>query len=112
MPIVTQAKLLRVLEDSNVRRLGGRVELPVDVRVIAATNRAPGQALANKALREDLYYRLNVFHIPLPPRLVKIFEVPDISAFAMMNNLHEEPQVRATASVCNRAGEPAIAAAE
>ena len=64
MQITTQAKLLRVLEDSNVRRLGGKAELPVDVRVVAATNRAPDEALANKTLREDLYYRLNVFHIP------------------------------------------------
>jgi DNA-binding NtrC family response regulator len=66
MPIGTQAKLLRVLEDSNVRRLGGKNQIPVDVRVVAATNRAPQEAINNQHLREDLYYRLNVFHIPLP----------------------------------------------
>ncbi len=67
MPIGTQAKLLRVLEDSRVRRLGGAREIEVDVRVIAATNKNTDEALAEGSLREDLYYRLNVFHIPLPP---------------------------------------------
>ncbi len=66
MPIGTQAKLLRVLEESSVRRLGGKTQCSVDVRVIAATNRSPEDAMKNHHLREDLYYRLNVFHIPLP----------------------------------------------
>ena len=80
MPIGTQAKLLRVLEDSRVRRLGGKAELPVDVRVIAATNRPPVQALADKALREDLYYRLNVFHIPLPALRERKEDIPALAA--------------------------------
>ncbi len=67
MPIGTQAKLLRVLEDSKVRRLGGKVEVKVDVRVVAATNRRLSEAVEHGSLREDLYYRLNVFHIDLPP---------------------------------------------
>src|SRR5919199_3523873 len=67
MPVGTQAKLLRVLEDSRVRRLGGKSELTVDVRVIASTNRNIEDALKKGELREDLYYRLNVFQIPLPP---------------------------------------------
>lgn len=67
MPSGTQAKLLRVLEDSRVRRLGGKAEIPVDVRVIAATNRNVDEALKKGDLREDLYYRLNVFQISLPP---------------------------------------------
>ena len=67
MPIATQAKLLRVLEDSHVRRLGGKGEILVDVRVIAATNKVLADALRKNELREDLYYRLNVFHINLPP---------------------------------------------
>jgi DNA-binding NtrC family response regulator len=66
MPVGTQAKLLRVLEDSRVRRLGGAKELDVNVRVIAATNKNLDEALAKGEIREDLYYRLNVFHIPLP----------------------------------------------
>jgi transcriptional regulator with PAS, ATPase and Fis domain len=67
MPTGTQAKLLRVLEDSRVRRLGGKTEISVDVRVIAATNRIIDEALKKGDLREDLYYRLNVFQIALPP---------------------------------------------
>jgi DNA-binding NtrC family response regulator len=67
MPAQTQAKLLRVLEDRKVRRLGSKVETPVDVRVLAATNKNPEQAVADGHLRQDLYFRLNVFHIHLPP---------------------------------------------
>jgi DNA-binding NtrC family response regulator len=67
MPPQTQAKLLRVLEDHKVRRLGSKVETPVDVRVLAATNKNPEQAVAEGQLRQDLYFRLNVFHIHLPP---------------------------------------------
>jgi len=67
MPAPTQAKLLRVLEDHKVRRLGSRTETPVDVRVVAATNKDPEQAVARGQLRQDLYFRLNVFHIHLPP---------------------------------------------
>jgi DNA-binding NtrC family response regulator len=67
MPAQTQAKLLRVLEDHKIRRLGSKVETPVDVRVLAATNKNPEQAVANGQLRQDLYFRLNVFHIHLPP---------------------------------------------
>jgi DNA-binding NtrC family response regulator len=67
MPLPTQAKLLRILEDSKVRRLGGKTEFEVDVRVIAATNKVPEEAVKGGNLREDLFYRLNVFHIHLPP---------------------------------------------
>ncbi len=67
MPAPTQAKLLRVLEDHKVRRLGSKTETPVDVRVLAATNKDPDRAVAKRELRQDLYFRLNVFHIHLPP---------------------------------------------
>jgi DNA-binding NtrC family response regulator len=67
MPAPTQAKLLRVLEDRKVRRLGSKSETPVDVRVLAATNKDPDQAVGSGQLRQDLYFRLNVFHIHLPP---------------------------------------------
>jgi DNA-binding NtrC family response regulator len=67
MPPPTQAKLLRVLEDRKVRRLGSKSETPVDVRVLAATNKEPEQAVSSGQLRQDLYFRLNVFHINLPP---------------------------------------------
>ncbi len=76
MPSGTQAKLLRVLEDSRVRRLGGKSEISVDVRVIAATNRNVDDALKKGDLREDLYYRLNVFQIGLPPLRQRIGDIP------------------------------------
>src|SRR5512143_1103876 len=67
MPFELQVKLLRVLETAAVIRIGGERPLPVDVRVIAATNRQPEEAVAQGKLREDLLYRLKVFPIPLPP---------------------------------------------
>ena len=67
MPVLLQAKLLRVLEDRTVRRLGGTKETNVDVRVIAATNKDPYKAVREGMLREDLLYRLNVITIKLPP---------------------------------------------
>jgi DNA-binding NtrC family response regulator len=67
MPVGTQAKLLRVLEDHKLRRLGSKVETPVDVRVLAATNKVAEEAVGRGELRNDLYYRLNVFHIAMPP---------------------------------------------
>jgi DNA-binding NtrC family response regulator len=67
MTPATQVKLLRVLQEQTFRRLGGRNEQTVDVRVIAATNINPIEAVKNGKLREDLFYRLNVFAIELPP---------------------------------------------
>jgi DNA-binding NtrC family response regulator len=67
MHAATQTKLLRVLEDRKVRRLGSKAETPVDVRVVAATNKDPQQAVSRGLLRQDLFFRLNVFQIHLPP---------------------------------------------
>ncbi len=67
MPQELQSKLLRVLETGRVVRVGGEQELPVDVRVIAATNRSPEEAVTAGALRQDLLYRLSVFRVVLPP---------------------------------------------
>jgi len=67
MPIELQVKLLRVLESGTLTRVGGEARIPVTVRLIAASNRPPQEAIQAKKLREDLYYRLNVFPIALPP---------------------------------------------
>jgi DNA-binding NtrC family response regulator len=90
MPSGTQAKLLRVLEDSRVRRLGGKTELSVDVRVIAATNRVVDDALKKGDLREDLYYRLNVFQISLPPLRQRLTDIPVLTEtlIAHLNRKH------------------------
>ncbi|AFM24365.1 sigma-54-dependent transcriptional regulator [Desulfomonile tiedjei] len=67
MPFSIQAKILRLLQEKSIERLGGRAPIPVDVRVIAATNRDLEAALAEGRFREDLYYRLKVVTLRLPP---------------------------------------------
>lgn len=76
MPLALQPKLLRVLEDGKVRRLGGKQEFEFDVRVIAATNQEPRNAIADGKLREDLYYRLTVFMVHLPPLRDRKDDIP------------------------------------
>ena len=76
MPVSLQPKLLRVIEDRRVRRLGGSHEFTVDVRVIAATNRDPWTAVEEGRLREDLYYRLNVFTVALPALRDRKSDIP------------------------------------
>jgi DNA-binding NtrC family response regulator len=93
MPMQTQAKLLRILEDSKVRRLGGKLEFEVDVRVVAATNKAPEEAVRGGHLREDLYYRLNVFHIHLPPLRERKEDVQPISE-ALLEELNRKHECR------------------
>jgi len=78
MPMAMQAKLLRVLEDFHFRRLGGKQELSANVRLLSATNRDPQKAIREGKLREDLYYRLNVFSIEIPPLRERIDDVPMI----------------------------------
>ncbi len=95
MPAGTQAKLLRVLEDRKLRRLGSKAETPVDVRVIAATNRDPQEAVAAGQLRADLYYRLNVFNIHMPPLRA---HPQDIAAIAekMIRDMNEKHGCKVT----------------
>ncbi len=95
MPIGTQAKLLRVLEDSKVRRLGGKSETLVDVRVLAATNRPPEEAVKKGMLREDLYYRLNVFELKLPPLRQRLDDIP-VLCEAILRDLNEKNGTRVT----------------
>ena len=72
----TQAKFLRILEDGVVRRLGAKTEIKVDARVIAATNQDPVEAMRAERFREDLFYRLNVVHIELPPLRDRRQDIP------------------------------------
>jgi DNA-binding NtrC family response regulator len=91
----TQAKLLRVLQEGSFRRVGGKQELQVDVRVIAATNRVPQDAMAAGQLREDLFYRLNVFAIGLPPLRERKEDIPLLAkTFIEEFNRQDNRQVR------------------
>ncbi len=76
MPLSTQTKILRVLQSGTFERVGGNETVKVDVRVIAATNRGLEQAVAARAFREDLFYRLNVVRVPLPPLRERREDVP------------------------------------
>jgi len=78
MKLELQAKLLRVLEDHHVTRLGGRDRIPIDVRVVAATNRSVHDAVAQGRLRQDLYYRLKVFQIVIPPLRERADDLEDL----------------------------------
>ena len=76
MPFSIQAKILRLLQEKSIERLGGRETIPVDVRIIAATNRDLETALAEGRFREDLYYRLKVVTISLPPLRERQDDIP------------------------------------
>lgn len=76
MPLSTQTKILRVLQNGTFERVGGNETVKVDVRVIAATNKPLEQAVAARAFREDLFYRLNVVRVPLPPLRERREDIP------------------------------------
>jgi two-component system response regulator AtoC len=81
MPMALQAKLLRVLQERTFERVGGSREIKADVRVIAATNRNLQQEVADRQFREDLYYRLNVFPILLPPLRERTDAIPSLADY-------------------------------
>src|SRR2546430_2430994 len=104
MPVATQAKLLRVLEDHKLRRLGSKVETSVDVRVLAATNKVPDDAVANGELRQDLYYRLNVFNIHMPLLREHKEDIRDLvkSLLAEMSKKHDRKVATVSEAVLNQ----------
>ncbi len=75
MPMGLQPKLLRVLQERSVRPVGGASEVPIDVRILAATNRDVESAIEEKRFREDLFFRINVIHIPLPPLRARVGDI-------------------------------------
>jgi DNA-binding NtrC family response regulator len=76
-----QPKFLRVLEEDQVRRIGGNKNIPISVRVVAATNRQPLAAVKEGKLRRDLFYRLNVFHVDLPPLRERGEDIPLLGGY-------------------------------
>lgn len=92
MPITLQAKLLRALQQGSIERLGGNRQIPVDIRVLAASNRDPKQAIAEGKLRDDLYYRLNVFRLDLPPLRERREDIPLLAAHFLQRNQQGSPQ--------------------
>jgi len=81
IPLTLQTKLLRVLEDQSFRRLGGLKDICVDVRFVAATNKNLREAVKEGAFRQDLYFRLNVIQIVIPPLRERVEDIPALAAF-------------------------------
>ena len=93
MPSFLQAKLLRVIEERSVRRLGSRKEIDIDVRLLAATNKNPESAVAKGTLREDLLYRLNVFRLELPSLKDRKEDLPLLAQYLVtkLSEKHRRP---------------------
>src|SRR5690242_5323818 len=100
MPMGTQAKLLRVLEDQRVRRLGSKTEIQLDVRVIASTNSPLEIAMRENRFREDLFYRLNVFPVPLPPLRDRLDDIPALVA-ALLADMNRKHSIKVTDAAPN-----------
>src|SRR5665213_3505029 len=100
MPMGTQAKLLRVLEDQRVRRLGSKTEVQLDVRVVAATNSPLETAMRENRFREDLYYRLNVFPVPLPPLRDRLDDIP-VLVTALLADMNQKHSIKVTDAAPN-----------
>lgn len=94
-----QAKLLRVVQERKIRRVGGGAEIPVDVRWVTATNRDPEEAVREGALRQDLYFRLNVVPVRVPPLRERTGDVPLLAQHFLrqLGESHGRPDVRLTA---------------
>jgi DNA-binding NtrC family response regulator len=95
MPVAMQPRLLRALQESTIRRLGATSEIAVDVRVLAATNKPLSELIQAKVFREDLFYRLNVFQIDIPPLRDRKDDIPPL-AEAFIRDLNRKHDYRVT----------------
>jgi len=86
MPLESQVKLLRILEEKTITRVGGVKQIPIDVRVISATNKHLMEAVKNKLFREDLYYRINTLSITIPPLRERKEDIPLLVDYFLNNN--------------------------
>lgn len=91
MPVLIQSKLLRVLQEGEFSRVGGNQNLRTNVRIIAATNRQPEQAIEAGTFREDLFYRLNVVRIHLPPLRERIADIRPLAEFFLRRISKQRP---------------------
>lgn len=88
LPLDMQGRLLRVLQEREVMRVGGTAVIPVDIRIVAATNRPPEELLVERKMREDLYYRLNVLYLELPTLKERREDIPLlVKSFLKMNDI-------------------------
>jgi len=91
MSLMTQSKILRVLQDQTFERLGGKETIRVDIRVLAATNQNLDKAVKEKRFREDLFYRLNVVTLYLPPLKERLEDIPDLVEYFISRFRQEAP---------------------
>jgi PAS domain S-box-containing protein len=89
LPLTMQAKLLRFLQEKEIEKIGSTSIKKVDVRVIAATNKNLEEMIRNKTFREDLYYRLNIFKIEIPPLRERKTDIPILAKFLLRNKANE-----------------------
>jgi DNA-binding NtrC family response regulator len=99
MSIELQAKLLRVIQERKIRRVGGEGEIPIDVRVVSATNQDPEKSVREGLFRQDLYFRLNVIPIKLPPLRSRPEDIPALAQHFLRHfaKQYERPEVRLSA---------------
>jgi DNA-binding NtrC family response regulator len=90
MALATQTKILRVLQQGEIQRVGGTETMRIDVRIIAATNKDLEEMVRTKAFREDLYYRLNVVRIKMPPLRERLGDIPQIVDFCLQNLVRQK----------------------
>ncbi|WP_018608915.1 sigma-54-dependent transcriptional regulator [Uliginosibacterium gangwonense] len=102
MPMALQAKLLRVLQENTLERLGSNRSIPLDIRLIAATNRDPREAIRDNRLREDLYYRINVFSINLPPLRERKEDIAHLAMHFITKHGHRTQGVELGAGIVER----------
>ena len=105
MPPALQAKLLRVLQENTIERLGSNRTINLDIRVIAATNSDPHEAMQLGKLREDLYYRINVFGIVLPPLRERSDDLPELVEHFVLKHGGSSAQSRVDADLMHRLAE-------
>jgi two-component system response regulator AtoC len=102
MPMALQAKLLRVLQENTIERLGGNRVINLDIRVIAATNRDPLEGVREGKLREDLYYRVNVFSIELPPLRKRVEDIAGLVEHFITKHGHSTADTRLSPAALER----------